>query len=250
MAGSYPIAVMLRAPLCTLLLLSASALLGAAHGVYVSLRCHRAGTHRRWEAARGRGKPWLCKAGIPGTLGHPSEQAGRRGAGSGQASRRGRAGRPAGRSARPSWLLARVGSAAAVLCARTRFPVCATASGADFEVLPHLSSFVVWGEGLQAARGAILGEFGLHGALRKEKNGVRRGSCSGVTGIFAFGDTSLLKHLVRFSLATCWPLLVWGVHRLAGNLSSFRVERVEKRQTAAGGISGPGRGGPLGAEAR
>lgn len=73
-----------------------------------------------------------------------------------------------------------------------------------------LSSFVFWGEGLQAARGcerapravawdAILADFGLHGALRKEKNGVRRGSCSGVTGIFAFGDFSLFKHTVRVS---------------------------------------------------
>lgn len=98
-----PIAVMLRVPLCTLLLLPAPLLLGAAHGVYVSLRCHRAGTLRRWEAARGRGEPWLCKAGIRGTLGHPSEQAGRRGAGSGQASRRGRAG---GRAGRASFLVA------------------------------------------------------------------------------------------------------------------------------------------------
>lgn len=74
---------------------------------------------------------------------------------------------------------------------------------------------VVWG--------SILAEFGLHGALRKKKNGVRRGSCSGVTGIFAFGDSFLFKHNVRFSVATCWLLLVWGVHRFSGSLSSFRV---------------------------
>lgn len=128
------------------------------------------------------------------------------------------------------------------------------------EVRPHLSSFGFWGEGLQAARGcgrapravawgAILAEFGLHGALRKEKNGVRRGSCSGVTGIFELGDIALLKHLVSFLLATCWLLLVWGVHCLSGSLSSFKVEG-GKRQTAPGEISGGRAGGRGGAEAR
>lgn len=82
-----------------------------------------------------------------------------------------------------------------------------------------LSSFGFSGEGLQAGGcerapravswGAILAEFELYGALRKEKNGVRRGSCSGVTGTFAFRDFSLFKRTVsRFSLATCWQLLV------------------------------------------
>lgn len=47
--------VMFRVPLCTLLpLLALLQLLGTAHGDYVSLRCHRAGTLRRWEAGRGR----------------------------------------------------------------------------------------------------------------------------------------------------------------------------------------------------
>lgn len=40
-------------------------------------------------------------------------------------------GGPDGRGARPSWLLARVGSAAAVPCARTCFPVCSARSGAS-----------------------------------------------------------------------------------------------------------------------
>jgi hypothetical protein len=65
-------AIMLRVPLCTPLpLLALLQLLGAAHGIYVSLRCHRAGTLRRWEAGRGRGKPRLCKVGIRVTLDHP-----------------------------------------------------------------------------------------------------------------------------------------------------------------------------------
>lgn len=48
-------AVMLRILLCKLLpLLALLQLLGTAHGIYVSLRWHRAGTLRRWEAGRGR----------------------------------------------------------------------------------------------------------------------------------------------------------------------------------------------------
>lgn len=61
--------------------------------------------------------------------------------------------------------------------------------------------------------------------------------------MFAFGDTSLLKQLVRFSLATCWLLLVWGVHRLAGNLSSFRVEGGRGKLPQAGSLGGGAGGG-------
>lgn len=77
------------------------------------------------------------------------------------------------------------------------------------EVRLSLSSFGFWGKGLQAggcegapravAWDAILAEFELHRALRKEKNGVRRGSCSGVTGTFAFRDFSLFKRTVHVS---------------------------------------------------
>lgn len=56
------------------------------------------------------------------------------------------------------------------------------------------------------ARSAILAEFGLHGALRKEKNGVRRGSCSGVTEIFAFFPSQISCPLLASHLLAAFSL--------------------------------------------
>lgn len=210
-------AVMLRVPSLTLLpLLALLQLLGAAHSVYVSLQCHRAGTLRRWEAGGGRGEPRLCKVAIPVTLDRPSEQAGCRGAGSGLASRRGRA----GRAGRASFLVA---GARGFRCSgplRTDLlPGLCSAVRVQLRCARVFPASVSGERGVQAARGcervpravawgAILVEFGLRGALRKEKNGVRSGSCNGVTGTFAFGDFSFQTDCSCFSLATCWLLLV------------------------------------------
>lgn len=145
---------MQRIALCTLLLRLAPLLLGTAHGVRVSLRCHRAGTLRRWEADRGPGKPRLCKAGIRGTLDLPLEPAGRGGAGSGPASRRGRDGRAGERAGRASFLVAgtsvfRCGCPLRV----DLLPRFVPRGRRLAEVRLNLSSFGFWGVGLQAARG-------------------------------------------------------------------------------------------------
>lgn len=83
------------------------------------------------------------------------------------------------------------------------------------------------------ARSAILAEFGLHGALRKEKNGVRRGSCSGVTEIFAFFPSQISCPLLASHLLAAFSLGCFIT--FAGSLSSFRVEG-GKSQTASGEI--------------
>lgn len=192
---------MLRVPLCTQLpLLALLPLLGAAHGVYVSLRCHRAGTLRRREAGRGRGKPRLCRVGIRVTLDHRSERAGGRGAGGGPAARRGRA----GRAGRASFLVA---GARGFRCGTVRAASRFVHRGPGLaEVRPSLSTVGFWGEGLQAARGcegapravawgAILAER----SGRKKKMGSGVSPAVGVTGIFALGDFSLSKRTLHVS---------------------------------------------------
>lgn len=146
------------------------------------------------------------------TLDLRSEHAARQGAGSGRASRRGRDGRTDGRAGRASFLVA---GARGFRCGgplRTDLlPSLCNAIGGSLRCARVFPASLSGGEGFQAAPGcerapravawgAMLAEFGLDGALRKEKNGVRRGSCSrGVTGISAFGDFSLFKHTVNVS---------------------------------------------------